>query len=253
MTLVRMCIWDGGACGQPAVKRDMCNKHYLRWRKETPPADRPARRRLGLTDLERFYSFVNKMGPLARNNPELGRCHIWTGGKTRGYGIFWAEGTSHRAHVWIYKQTGHTIPEGKELDHFACDRTECVNDLHVRPDTHWRNIIRSRGAAALNAAKMKCPKGHDLDETNTRINSQGSRECLICKRDQQRRMKQAKRAIERGYVPLEPGSAECPEGHDLAGDGSYLYHGQLVCMICTAPAGKGGGPRGVYVNGRRAA
>jgi hypothetical protein len=241
----RICIGDEtGPCDRPAVKRDRCNAHYLAWRKKTPPAERPPRPRLGLTDLDRFYSFVNRLGPLARNRPDLGRCHIWTGGKNRGYGVFWAGGTSHRAHVWIYKLKVGPIPAGKELDHFACDRTDCVNERHVVATSHWQNALRSNGAPALNAAKMKCPAGHDYDEANTRVNSAGSRECLICKRAKQRRMKQAMRAIERGYVPLATGSAVCPAGHDLAAeDVSYTYHGQVVCLTCTAPAGKGGRPR----------
>lgn len=251
----RTCIGDENeACDRPAAKRDRCNKHYLRWRKNTPAAERPPRPRLGLTDLERFYTHVNRMGPVARNRPDLGRCHLWKDGKDpKGYGIFWAEGTTHRAHIWIYKKKVGQVPPGKELDHFACDRTGCVNELHVQPATHWENVLRSGGNGALNAQKLKCPAGHDYDEANTRINAKGARECLTCKRDQQRCMKQAKRAIERGYVPLEPGSMVCPAGHDLAGNGSYTYHGQLVCMTCTAPTGKGGSPRGVYADGRRVA
>ena len=240
MVSVRKCIGDGGACDRKAVKRDMCNAHYLAWRKKTPPAERPPRRRLGLTDLERFYSFVNKYGPVAKNNPELGHCHIWGGGTTKGYAIFWAEGTSHRAHVWIYKKVGRTIPDGLTLDHFACDVTLCVNPDHVRPATHAENILRSQGRAALNSLKMKCPKGHPYG----RLNSAGSRECLTCKRTQQRQMRQSERALKRGYRPLPPGSVTCPAGHDLAiEDGSYTYHGQLVCLTCTAPTGRGGRPR----------
>lgn len=251
----RICVGDETeACDRPAVKRDRCNKHYLRWRKATPAAERPPRPRLGLTPIERFYTHVNLNGPLPRSRPDLGPCHLWEAGTDpKGYGIFWADGTTHRAHIWIYEQKIAPVPSDREMDHFACDTTGCVNFLHERPVTHVENVLRSGGPAALNLAKVKCPAGHDLDEANTRINSQGSRECLTCKRDQQRRMKQAKRAIERGYVPLEPESAVCPEAHGLAGDGSYLYRGQLVCMACTAPTGKGGGPRGVYVNGKRVA
>lgn len=246
------CIgYDGDTCDRPAASRDMCNRHYLRWYKSTPAAERSPRRRLGLTDLERFYTHVNKMGPVARNRPDLGRCHLWKDGKCRGYGVFWAEGTTQRAHVWIYKKIVGPIPPDMPLDHFACDRTACVNYLHVRPETHQVNVLRSGAVGAKNAAKVKCPAGHDFDEPNTRINPAGARECLTCKRGQQRRMKQAMRAIRRGYLPLPPGSTACPLGHDLSGAGSYTYCGQLACMACTAPKGKGGGPRGVFVNGKR--
>jgi hypothetical protein len=194
--------------------------------------------------MERFGTHVNRMGPVARNRPDLGRCHLWTGGKNRGYGVFWAEGTSHRAHVWIYKKTGGTVPAGLTLDHFACDRAACVNPAHVRPVTHRENVLRSGNRAATNAEKVKCPDGHDYDVANTRVNNQGSRECKECKRKHQRQMRQAERNIKRGYVPVALGSAVCPAGHDLtAKDASYIYHGQLACLICTAPKGRGGRPR----------
>lgn len=245
--------YKGETCDRPAKSRDMCNRHYIQWRKDTPAAERSPRRRFGLTDLERFYTHVNRMGPVAKNRPDLGRCHLWTDGKTKGYGIFWAEGTSHRAHVWIYKQKVGPIPPDKELDHFACDRTDCVNELHVAPTSHWHNALRSNGACAQNAAKVKCPAGHDLDEANTRINAQGARECLECKRKQQRHMRRAQRALERGYTPLPEGTTVCPLGHDLtAEDASHVYHGQLVCLLCNVPTQRGGRAPSVYVNGKRA-
>lgn len=256
------CIGDGGACDRPASSRDMCNSHYLQWLRSTPPEEREPRRRRGLTDLDRFYALVNKMGPVARNNPELGRCHLWTGGKNRGYGVFWAEGTTHRAHVWLYKHKGGVVPADRpHLDHFACDRVDCVNTDHVRPVGERESALRSNNGAAVNAAKETCPEGHDYDESNTRINAAGSRECLKCKRKQQRLMRQAERAIKRdGYVPLSEGSTVCPEGHDLtAKDASRTYHGQLVCLICTEPKGrwpgsKGGGrPPATFVKGKRVA
>lgn len=224
-------------CGRPAVKRGMCNAHYLKWIRSTPPAERPPVTRR--TNEERFFAFVNKMGPIAHNRPDLGRCWLWKGGKDpSGYGIFWADGTSHRAHVWIYKQmVPEPIPDGLELDHFACDREDCVCCWHVQPATHWVNTLRSGNPAALNALKEKCPEGHDYDEANTRINAQGARECKKCKRKQQRELKQAQRAVARGYVPLAPGTAACPGGHDLAGeDGRPFRNGTLVCLVCTKPA-----------------
>lgn len=221
--------------------------HYLRWRKVTPAAERPPRPRLGLTPLDRFYSFVSKDGPVAKNRPDLGRCHLWTGGTDpKGYGIFWADGTSHRAHIWIYKLKVGPVPPGKDLDHFACDTPGCVNELHTRPAPPRENVLRSSGPASLNAAKDRCDEGHVYTEETARVNAQGARECLICKRKAQQQLRQAQRALERGYVPLRPGSITCPVGHDLtAKDASRVYHGHLVCLVCTAPTGKGGRRKGV--------
>jgi hypothetical protein len=196
-----------------------------------------------MSNIERFYTHVDLNGPIAENRPDLGRCHIWTGGKTRGYGIFWADGKSHRAHVWIYKQTGRVIPDGLELDHFACDRTDCVNPHHVRPTTHAVNVLRSTGPTALNAQVTVCPAGHEYNDRNTHVNAQGSRECIECKREDQRLQKQAKRAVARGYVPFPAGTVACPLGHDLAVVGRAFKDGTIVCLTCTAPLPGWGRPR----------
>ena len=188
------CIEDG--CEKIAIKRKMCNAHYLRWVRSTPPGERESSRR---PVLDRFFGLVNKMGPVARNDPSLGRCWVWTGGSSCGtgnsspYGVFWANGTSHRAHVFSYKTFVGPIPDGLDLDHFACDRTLCVNPDHLRPATKRVNILRSTGPAAINAEKTHCPQGHAYDEQNTRINSQGRRVCIICARKRDRETKKAKR------------------------------------------------------------
>jgi hypothetical protein len=177
----------------------MCNKHYLRWIRSTPPEERPSTER---PVLDRFFALVNKTGPLARNDPSLGRCWVWTGGGTVGggsrtgadhYGIFWANGTSHRAHVFAYKTLVGPVPDGLDLDHFACDRTLCVNPAHLRPVPKRVNILRSTGPAAINAEKTHCPQNHPYDEANTRINSQGRRVCIECARKRDRETKKAKR------------------------------------------------------------
>lgn len=204
------------------------------------PKRTPAR---SLSNIERFYTHVDLNGPIAKNRPDLGHCHLYTGGKTRGYGIFWADGTSHRAHVWIYKHTGRAIPEGLELDHFACDRTDCVNPEHVKPVTTAVNVLRSTGPTAINAQVTECPNGHEYNERNTRINAQGSRECLECKRTAQREMKQAQRAVDKGYVPLPAETAVCPLGHDLIEVGRAFKDGTIVCLTCTAPKPGWGRPR----------
>lgn len=234
---------DPEGCDSKAVKRGKCNKHYLRYVRSTPKEERTPPPREQITDLERFYTFVNKMGPIAKNRPDLGRCHIWRGGKTEGYGRFWADGKTHIAHGWIYKQSGRTIPEGLELDHFACDRADCVNVAHVQPATQLVNTMRSTNPFAENARKETCPAGHDYDEANTRVNAKGSRECIECKREDQRLMKQAQRAVAKGYVPLPEETAVCPLGHDLAEAGRPFKDGTIVCLTCTAPAPGWGRPR----------
>lgn len=186
--------------------------------------------------LARFFGFVNKNGPVAANNPDLGRCWLWTGGKTRGYGIFWANDTSHRAHVFAYKMFVGEVPADRpQLDHFACDRRDCVNYLHVRPDTPRGNTLRSAGLAAENAAKEKCPEGHSYAE-HGRINGQGSRECTICVRKGQRERKKAKRLAERGGVEVARATdTHCKNKHEWTPETMYLHpRGYRVCRLCQA-------------------
>jgi hypothetical protein len=194
---------------------------------------------IGQTDMDdrtlaRFFSFVNKNGPLAANNPELGRCWIWTGGLNRGYGIFWAFGTSHRAHKFAYRVFVDEVPPDlPHLDHFACDRTDCVNYQHVRPDTARGNALRSGNIAAQNRAKDECPAGHDY-AIHGRVNEAGSRECTLCVRKRQREAKKAKRDAERGHEISRGTETHCANGHPWTAETTYLKAGRKTpeCKIC---------------------
>jgi hypothetical protein len=242
---------EAGKCsngdGRPATKRGMCNACYLRYVRSTPPAERPSRNRP--TEVERFFSFANKMGPIARNNPELGRCWVWTGGATRGYGIFWADGRSQRAHVWSYKHFVGPVPDDMPLDHFACDRTLCVNYDHVHPATHQVNVLRSGGLGAQNAQKTHCPKNHEFDEANTRINSAGSRVCLTCVREADRELKRTQRAEISGRICIEPDAERCRNGHEITPEGTFTFLRLPSCRACAIAEGvKRAIPRGVAVS-----
>jgi hypothetical protein len=173
----------------------MCSRHYQQWKKSVPVDQRPAAPRSTLTDGERFRSFVNQAGPIAKNNPALGPCHLWTGGKdAKGYGIAWITGRTRRAHIVAYEWARGPVPNGLVLDHFACDRTSCVNPEHVRPTSQWENVLRSGTAvAAINAAKTVCDHGHDYTEANTYFDRHGSRQCRECRRINDREAKRRQR------------------------------------------------------------
>lgn len=87
-----------------------------------------------------------------------------------------------------------------------------------------------------------CPAGHEYTPENTYVGPDGGRDCRTCvrirNREAQRRRRAAERAIRQGYVPLEPGTTTCPEGHDLSGDGSFTYRGQVICVACTSDGGR---------------
>lgn len=115
-------------------------------------------------------------------------CWAWTGAKfPSGYGAFWFDGKTERAHVASWRMVSGEVPEGMEIDH-KCGRADCVNPEHLEPVTHQENIRRSRkgNRGSKNAAKTHCPHGHAYDEANT-ITSQTpsggtKRECRECGR-----------------------------------------------------------------------
>lgn len=127
-------------------------------------------------------------------------CWIWTGpmGGQRKYGQFkvgsMTDGTRRdvRAHRWAYERWVGPIPEGKELDHFVCNRPACVNPKHLRPVTRWENLLRGNSPVAKNKAKTHCANGHCFAEHAYYWKS--SRQCRQCKADWDARNKAKKKA-----------------------------------------------------------
>lgn len=88
-------------------------------------------------DVERFWRKVNKQGPALR--PELGECWPWIAGKDRaGYGIFYVNGRSQRAHRVSYEIQFGEIPVG-EFGCHHCDNPECVRPDHIFSGSAKRN------------------------------------------------------------------------------------------------------------------
>ena len=101
---------------------------------------------------ERFWSKVDKAGPVHPYKPELGACWLWTGAtRRRGYGAFWFEGRPQSAAKWAWETThGAEFPPGTEGLH-SCDRPACVNPAHVAPGTRKQNVadMHARGRTNL--------------------------------------------------------------------------------------------------------
>ncbi|KKK62121.1 hypothetical protein LCGC14_3007490 [marine sediment metagenome] len=135
---------------------------------------------------ERFWSKVNKQGPIPEYAPHLGSCWLWTAGcNDSGYGLFWEDGKPVRAHRWAYEQEHDLIPEGKQLDHL-CRTRHCIRASHLEPVTCRENLMRGDTLAAREAKLMYCPQGHSYDEENTYVYPQGRRECRECRRQRRK-------------------------------------------------------------------
>jgi hypothetical protein len=90
--------------------------------------------------IARFWSKVDKDGPVPAHRPELGPCWIWTAGHfDTGYGSFWMNGKSHGAHcVSLDIALGPSV-EGLQSLH-RCDVRPCVRPDHLFRGTHDDNM-----------------------------------------------------------------------------------------------------------------
>lgn len=125
--------------------------------------------------MDRFLSKVNKSG----------ECWLWTGSIDKyGYGEFWFDGRTQRAHRVSHMLFVGSIPSGLQVDH-GCRVRSCVNPAHLEAVTQKINIQRGmagKASAVKQLAKTHCPKKHEYTEENTRLTKSGHRVCRECER-----------------------------------------------------------------------
>jgi hypothetical protein len=132
-------------------------------------------------DIQRFWTKVDKNGPLQEINGKTSPCWIWQGTMhDKGYGLFSYKGRSYRAHRISLKLAGVELPLKTTVhpDHL-CPNRRCVNPLHLEPVTARENTLRGEGISARNARKTHCKRGHEL---RREIGAKGYRECPTCLR-----------------------------------------------------------------------
>ena len=138
-------------------------------------------------DLIRFWSKVNKRGPIPKNRPRLGRCWVWLGWKFSPSGRpgFDCNPRKFLAYRVSYQEAYGKIPRRKTIDHLCCN-VYCVRPSHLEAVSSRVNTFRCDHApATINSRKVSCPKGHLLHGANLYRYSlkQGRRLCLICRRE----------------------------------------------------------------------
>jgi hypothetical protein len=93
---------------------------------------------------KRFWSKVDKDGPVPEQRPDLGPCWLWLPTPTPGgYGLIWVNGAYRGAHVVAWEMEHGPLPDDKIVMH-RCDRRNCVrNDpgmSHVIDGTYKSNM-----------------------------------------------------------------------------------------------------------------
>ena len=169
----RICIIPD--CGQRPIARQLCNKHYQRWRIEgdafVPARKIPPRK----TPDERFWSMIEKTDT----------CWLWQGHLNhQGYGRFNPrDGRPHMmAHRFAYIMLVADIPASLELDHLCRVRT-CVRPDHLEPVTGREN---RRRALVAKGTRKRCKSGrHEWIP--------GVHQCRACASERQRERRAARR------------------------------------------------------------
>lgn len=111
-------------------------------------------------------------------------CWIWQGTPNdAGYGRIQRDGKDQRAHCYFYEQHVGPIPQGLTLDHL-CRVRLCVNPDHLEPVTRGENVRRG---IPFRPPQTHCKRGHEFTPENTRIGASGSRFCIACGRERDRR------------------------------------------------------------------
>lgn len=129
-----------------------------------------------------------------------GDCIVFMGAATAGYGIFQAEGRTHRIHEWAYEQhIGEPAPPGIDLHHL-CGNKRCWKIEHLKPLTRYEHRAAHGfdGGPKKNREKTHCDSGHEFDAANTYTDSLGKRHCRACRADAARRLRARKKEASRG-------------------------------------------------------
>ena len=123
---------------------------------------------------ERFWAKVD------RDQPD--ECWSWKAGKfSDGYGAFYLEGRTTKAHRVSYELSKGSVPEGLHLDHL-CRNKACVNPDHLDPVTCGENLRRGDGFNGHQSRQTHCKRGHPLSGANLIQYKDGHRRCRTCER-----------------------------------------------------------------------
>lgn len=107
-------------------------------------------------------------------------CLLWLHRLNKdGYGVQSTAGGDVLVHRTMWQVANQKIlGVGVEVDHL-CKVRNCCNPDHLEAVSHSENMRR------MNADKVACIRGHEFNETNTRV-YRGKRVCRVCDRERRR-------------------------------------------------------------------
>lgn len=114
-----------------------------------------------------------------RTGLEVGDCWTWKRTLQQGYGYARVGGRLTSVHRYVYEQLVGPVPDGLVIDHL-CRNKACANPDHLR--------VTSQSVNVTSGLTHSC--GHDDWYVYP---GSGKRTCHTCKKDRQRRYKEARR------------------------------------------------------------
>jgi len=109
----------------------------------------------------RFWSKVNKNGPIQPHCPEVGPCWVWTASCAKsGYGQLNVDGVPVGAHRLSWKLHNGPIPDGIEVLH-KCDHKPCIRPEHLFLGTQAENMadMAAKGRAPSKPGALHIQRG----------------------------------------------------------------------------------------------
>ena len=120
-------------------------------------------------------------------------CWTWKGRRCdHGYGRISDKGKQRHASRVAFEVTHGPLPSNLTVDHLCRNRLCCRPD-HLEAVTNRENVLRGNGHSAIAARRSTCAKGHPYTPENTRIYKGHKRQCRICAREWNTRLKRIAR------------------------------------------------------------